>query len=123
MAKSIALLLLGLALTGAGTVEAETTLPWSAVSDLTGKITQAYAVPGCDDPRPMEVDVIQDRLDTYHLVVNADLRWAIIGPTDPQGDTPIWYGTVKEGDRLVIERSFVATPETDVCLLLMRSDV
>lgn len=41
MKKRITLLLLGLALTAAGTLEAETTLPWSTVSDLKRNVTQA----------------------------------------------------------------------------------
>jgi len=120
MTKSIALLLVGLALTGAGTLEAATILPWSTVSDLEDHLAEAYRVAGCDDPRPIEVYVLKDRLDTYLLVVTADVRWAIIGPSDSQGETPIWYGTVSEGDRLVIERSRVGTPETNVCPFLLR---
>ncbi len=123
MKKSIALMVLGLALTGAAIGEAEPTLPWSTVSDLEGHVTQAYALAGCADPRPMELYIVQDRLDTYRLVINADVRWAIIGPPDSQGAIPIWYGTVSEDDRLVIERSLVATSETDVCPLLTRRDV
>jgi len=122
MKKCIALVVLGLALTGAGIGEAVPTLPWSTVSDLESHVTQAYALAGCADPRPMELYIVQDRLDTYRLVINADVRWAIIGPPDSRGATPIWYGTVSEDNLLVIERSLVGTPETDVCPLLMRQD-
>lgn len=120
MKKGIALLLLGLALTGTGMVEAETMLPWSTVSDLEGQITRAYPLAGCSDARPIAIYIVKHGSDTYHLIVSTDDRWVVIGPTDTQGETPIWYGPVGEGDRLVIERVLVGTPETDVCPFLMR---
>ncbi len=122
MKRRTVLLLLGLALTGAGRVQAATRLPWSTVADLKNSVAAAYRAAACGDSRPIEVSVIEDGLDTYHFVVNADARWAIIGPIGSQGETPVWYGTVREG-RLAIERAIVGTPETDVCPLLTRQEI
>lgn len=124
MTKGIALLLLGLALTGAGPAGAGTVLPWSQVSDLEGSVTEAFSIAGCSDARRIAVYVIKHESDTYQLVVvSSDVRWAIIGPTGPQGETPIWYGTFGDGDRLVIERAIIGTPKTDVCPFLARQNV
>jgi hypothetical protein len=123
MKKGIVLLLLGLALTGPGPAEAETLLPWSKVADLEGDVTQAYPVAGCSDAPPMALYVIEHGADTYHLVVGSDARWAIIGPAGPHGARPIWYGTIEDGERLVIERALVGTSRTDVCPFLVRSAV
>lgn len=124
MTKGIGLLLLGLALTGAGPAAAEQMLPWSTVTDLEGYVTQAYAVSGCSDAGPMVIYVIKHESDTYRLlVVSPDVPWVIIGPIGSQGEAPIWYGTFGDADRLVIERELVGTPNTDVCPFLVRRKV
>lgn len=115
MKTIISLALLGLALIGRAEA---TTLPWMALSDLKRNIAGASAFSGCGDARPMGAFVITNGSDTYFLIVNADSRWVIIGPVDPDGKTPIWYGTVVQEDRLLIERTLVGAPETDVCPFL-----
>ncbi len=95
-------------------------LPWSKVSDLEGDVTQAHSVAGCSDAGPMVLYIIEHGADTYHLVVGSGVRWAIIGPADPQGARPIWYGTIEDGDRLVTERALVGTSRTDMCPFLVR---
>lgn len=122
MKKGIALLVFGLALTGAGTGEAM--LPWSTVSDLERHVTHVHSVAGCRDASPMAIYTIEHGSDTYHLVVvSSGVRWVIIGPTGSRGETPIWYGALGEGDRLVIERALVGTGKTDVCPFLVRQNV
>lgn len=95
-------------------------LPWSTVSELEDHITQAFPTTGCGDPRPMGLFVISAGSDEYHLLVNADARWAIVGPLDSDGRAVVWYGRFTPEHRIVIERSLVGTRDTNLCPLLVR---
>ncbi len=112
----------GLLLIGIGRAEAAVMLPWATLSDLEPNVTQALILRGCGDARPMSAFVVMDGSDEYYLVVNAvnaDIRWVLIGPLDPDGQTHIWYGTVAGEERLVINGAIVGTSHTDVCPFLM----
>lgn len=120
MKTIIALTLLALVTAGTAAAEPATALPWTTMSDLKQHVTEAFVLAGCADTRPMGLLVVVDGPETYVLVVNADARWAIMQRADTEGETRIWYGSVLDEGRLLIERAFVGTLDTDVCPLLTR---
>lgn len=122
MKRIVAFPLFGFLLLGIATAEvAATTLPWTTMSDLRDNAVGGFVLGGCGDARPMALYVVADGVDTYHVLVNEDIRWAIIGPVDAGGKARIWYGTILREGRLVIERDLVGTPDTDVCPFLIRA--
>lgn len=114
--RIIALGVLALVVTSAATEAAG--LPWSTMSEIEDHITPTSVELGCGDARPMGLYVVVHGGDEYYLVVNADARWAIIGPADAAGRNPIWYGGLAREDRLVVEHTLVGTPQTDICPFL-----
>lgn len=104
-----------------GTATASTSaLPWSTVSELERHVTQAFSATGCGDARPLVLFVVVEGSEEYYLLVNADARWAILGPVDAEGQALIWYGSFTSEDRIVIERSLVGTTQTNLCPFLAR---
>lgn len=114
--RIIALGVLALVVTSAATEAAG--LPWSTMAEIENHVTRTSIELGCGDARPMGLSVVVHGGDEYYLVVNADARWAIIGPADGAGQNPIWYGGLAREDRLVVERTLVGTPQTDICPFL-----
>lgn len=88
------------------------------MSEIEDHVTRASVVLGCGDARLMGLYVVAHGGDEYYLVVNADARWAIMGPADAAGRNAIWYGGLAPEDRLVVEQTLVGTPQTDLCPLL-----
>lgn len=120
MKTMIALALFGLVLAGTAAADPAPAPPWATVADLEQSVTQVFEVAGCGDTRPIGLLVVVDGPDTYFLIVSADARWAIMGPADAGQEPRIWYGTVLDGGRLLVERALVGTPATDVCPFLTR---
>lgn len=118
MKTIIALALFGLLLAGTAAADPAPAPPWATLKDLEPSVTQVFEVAGCGDTRPIGLLVVTDGPDTYVLIVNADARWAIMGPADTDRETRIWYGIVLDEGRLRVERALVGTQATDVCPFL-----
>ncbi|MBI2205112.1 MAG: hypothetical protein HYU41_14785 [Candidatus Rokubacteria bacterium] len=121
MKTIIALALFGLVLAGTAAADPAPAPPWATLADLEQSVTQVFEVSGCADTRPIALLVVADGADTYFLIVNTDARWAIMGPADTGEEPRIWYGTVLDEGRLLVERVLVGTLATDVCPFLTRS--